>query len=386
MIPKSLSASSLQTWTCPARWRDEWFLKAPMLSGSAADKGTACHAALEWYVKNDLWKTGHGSTGNRAMLQTQLSIEYRRLFGDDMSGFGDCTEMVMRWYDRTDFTGRTVLSAEVKNTFPVKTSVGDIPFNYLWDRCDQLDDPNGELVIEVIDYKTLIKPLRADGLKDKIQARCYGLAAQIMYPKAKRIWVTFDMLRYDPVGIAFTRDENIATWKFIKAKAEEMIGTEPDEAPEVLNVDCRWCIRKVICPALRQHALAGGVLALDDPLAAAQQRAELDYASAGLNAAIRELDDFLIAHAESQDETTFTAGDLDVIVDVGRRRHVDMSRALKIVPADVLARYGSLTMKAIDGLLKGSDLTADQKRQLRSLIEFKYGEPRVKTERRNPID
>lgn len=386
MIPRSLSASSVQVWACPARWRDEVWKHSGMLSGSAATKGTVCHAALEWYVVSGLWKDIHGSARNKTLLQKALVSEYAKLFGDDMQHLAECTEMVMRWYDRTTFVDRTVLSAEVKSTFALKTSAGEIPFNYVWDRCDQLVTPDGSLQIEVVDYKTLIRPLRADALKDKIQARCYGLAAQIAHPTATRIWVTFDMLRYDPIGIVFTREENAATWRYLKKVAEEMIATPEDEAAEFLNPDCRWCIRKTHCAALRQHGAGGGVLALGSPQEAAQQRADLENARGGVEAAIRELDDYLLAYAEKAGEQTFPAGDLDVMVEVGKRRSIDLGRALKIVPPEVVARYGSLTMKGVDSLLKSDELTREQKTQLRGLIEMKYSEPRIKTERRNPID
>src|ERR1044071_34422 len=210
MIPKSLSATSVAAFeNCPARWRAEFFDKAPQPTNEAAALGLAVHGALEDFIVNGYKPQGDDKAA--AMLENYFFHHYHDLFSDE-SRKAEGLTMCRTWFERTDLSGRTVLSTEKKDTFLIPTSAGKIPFNYLWDRCDKLDDK----VLEVIDYKTIARPISPDGLKDKIQARCYGLAAQLQYPDAERVWVTFDLLRYDPVGIVFTKDDNRATWKYLK--------------------------------------------------------------------------------------------------------------------------------------------------------------------------
>jgi hypothetical protein len=387
--PKTLSASSVQVWqACPARWKVEWFDRAPQPSSSAADLGTACHATLEWYVVSGCYNK-HGKPEAQAAIQNRLAEEYRKLFADDTSRLGEATEMIQRWYERTNFHDRVVLSAEEKTTFELPTSAGPIPFTYIWDRCDQLDGPwneNSEFQIEVIDYKTLMRPLSADSLQDKIQARVYGLAAQLRYPDADKVWVTFDMLRYDAVGVVFTKEQNRATWKFLRRIAEEIIAADPDDCAENLNSECHWCVRKAVCGALRAHGAAGGTLALTDIVEAARQRAELAFARKGLDAAIDELDDYIIAEAERAGETEYDFAEATLKVSVGAKRTLDYERASKLLGPEILAKYGNLTMKAIDAILKSGDVSADQKAALRKMITLAYGDPKVNVIPKNPID
>ncbi len=372
MIPRSLSASSVQGFeACPARWVAEWAKKAPQPSSSAADLGTACHGALEQYVKQDLHLKHED---NYPALVALFDTEYEALF-DDQSRHTEGVKMLHNWHARQNWVDRTVLSTEKKDNFPVKANGHEVPFNYIWDRCDLVDGPHnerGETWVEVIDYKSISRPISPSGLKDKIQARCYGLAAQIQFPQADRVWVTFDLLRYEPVGIVFTREENVATYRYLQRVFRRILEMDADEAPEQLNTECHWCVRKIVCGALGQHADVGGVLAMDDPTAIAKLRANMDSQVRGLRAGIDELDTFLLGYAEKEEVLEFDADDLTV--------------AVTVLGPDMIAEYGSFGVTAVDKILKDPRLTDDQKKQLKALIRKEYGEPSIKIIPKNPID
>jgi hypothetical protein len=314
MIPKSLSATALTVWeSCPARYVAESFKKAPEVSGVYADLGSACHGALEMYVREVYVERTARPDVDR--LIEYFDYDFGDRFGVVGSGdlYNDGVAMMRNWFTRSNILddGRTIVSLETKDHFDINTSAGVIPFNYIFDRLDLHEDGS----VEVVDYKSIRFRLSPEGLKDKIQARAYAVAAQLLYPDAPRVWVTFDLLRYDPVGIVFSREENLATWRFIKRRANEIIATSEVDAPETVNAECRFCIRKQVCESILAHEDVGGVLALADPLAAAKARARADQRIKALTASIAELDAFIMQSAEHDDVDTYEDDEVRVWID-----------------------------------------------------------------------
>lgn len=392
MIPKSFSATALQTASsCLARYHAEHIERSKGISGTAASLGSAVHGALEMYVKECILEKN--LDGTLALLQDFFKMSYMMIFSTSDCNtleFIEGLEMLARWHKRTDFTQFEVLTCEVKENFGVTTSIGTIPFNYIWDRHDKL----GENEYRVVDYKTNKWGINPMDLKDKPQARAYGLAAQIKYPDATKIVVQFDMLRHDgPVGIIFTRDDNIATWKWIKAEAERIIAAD-DSTPEAiaeletLNPECLFCPRSTSCKALRKNIAIGGALAAGSVEAMIDTRAELEWQRKAVGAAIQKLDAVILETAKAQDRIDFETEQNKLSLGVRARRQIDAERAEKVLPPAVAAEYlgKTLTMAKVDLLLKGNELDEAQKQALSSLIYFNYGEPSVNVKPKNPID
>lgn len=317
-----------------------------------------------------------------------FKMSYMTTFGTadlDTEDYTDGVEMLKKWFKRTSFEGRTVLSAEVKENFPINTSLGPIPFNFIWDRFDQ----TGENEYTVTDYKTNRWGINPADLKKKIQARAYGLAAQIKHPNAERIWVQFDMLRHEgPVGIVFTRADNAATWKFMKEKAEQIIGTPDDEVPETLNPECLFCVRKQSCNALRRNFSAGGVFSIATSEAMVDQRALLDYQLKAVASALKELDDVILPMMKKEDLTEMESDVNRLQVSISSRREVEPDFVERVIGPQLFHKYGgkSFTVGNVDKLLKGNELTEQQKRDLRNLIFYKKGQPSLKSAPKNPIE
>jgi hypothetical protein len=391
MKPRSLSATALQVAElCMARYTAENFHYSKGMGGMAASLGTACHGALELFVKSTKLD-GHPENWNLPFLLDMYRLSYMESFGtSDCSGevYEDGVDMLKRWYERTDLGTTTVLSAEIKSNFMVPTTQGDIPFNYVWDRFDELGDGQ----YRVVDYKTNRWGLRPEDLKKKIQARCYGLAAAIqlknMGLEYERIWVEFDLLRHSSVGIVFTREENIATWQFIKDSAEKILATDPNNPPETLNNECRFCVRKQACKALKKNITVGGVFSVATAQDAVDLRAAMQYQMNGLAAAIKELDDVILADAKAQDVLEFESDMNRLKIGVSSRKSVDAERAEMILGPTLFHKYGkaSITMADVNKLLKGSELTEEQKKALKAAIYNKIGEPSVKVEPKNSLE
>lgn len=386
MIPRSLSASSALVYeSCPARWRAEYQERAPQPSGDAALLGTACHAALErWVAEGWYQKFPDGAdalAGEGAVVMDRLYGEEHDRFFTHQDRYEEGLNLCLMWMVRQDWEGRTVLSTEKKMSFDLKTSVGPIPFNYIWDRCDRLESGD----IEVVDYKTVSAPIQPDHLKRRIQARAYALAAQIAFPEAKRIWVTFDLLRFDPIGIVFTREENIATWHYLRALAERIIASDGTE--ENLNAECRYCVRRHNCETLNRHAAAGGHLGITDPNVAAERRLHLESAKKAIETMLSEMDEVILAHCEHEEVLGFSTSTVEVEITARRTRTVDSASVARVVGPELVAATAKLGVTALDAMLKAKDspLTDAQKSELRQLIRYQHGEPSVRVKPRAAV-
>jgi len=373
VIPRSLSASSIQTYLgCPARWRAEYIEFGRMPGGDAASIGTVCHGTFEVWVAD-----GHHTKNYPDAWPVMKGIydeQYWRLFGD-AARYEDGVDMCKKWLKRQDWSGREVLTTESKESIEIPTGAGPIKFNYIMDRLDRLDSGD----IEVVDYKSLSQPVQPQDLKGKPQARLYALMAQMKYPEANRIWVTFDMLRFDqPVGIVFTKEENRATWKWLCEIAQRIVND--DTAEERLNDDCRWCIRKSVCSSLQKHIAVGGPLGITDAADAARKLHDIDRAAKALAVHQRELEAFLLAEMERQDEIEAEFGGLAVKVTVSSRRGIDEGRLRPIIGDELMAKYGAMTMGKLDELIKSDDIDDQTKAAVRQLIQRNFGDPKIKIE------
>lgn len=383
MIPRSLSASALQTAeACLFRYKHENFDRIPSMGNSAASTGTAVHGALELFVKAVfLEKTANWE--DEKLLLDLYEVSYMQTFNSADTAtaeFEDGLELVKKWYARTELKDE-VISCEVKENFRIKTSVGEIPFNFIWDRADKISDTE----YRVVDYKTVRVPVSAEELKSRIQPRAYALAAQIKWPNAERIWVTYDLLRHDPVGIVFTREDNVAFWKYLKRAAERIIATDEENPPQTLNPDCRFCIVKQKCETL-QKSIAGGTTFSVNPEEAAVRKMKVSSQIKALEAFEAELDSILVKEAEARDEISWDTGDVHVDITASRRRTLNSHSAAKVLGPELTAKYGSFTLGNIDKILKEENLTPEQREALKEAIGVKWGEPSAKVKPLSPIE
>jgi len=181
MEPKSLSASSSAVFElCPARFKAENLNRSPDIDNDAASLGTACHEVCELWVADGHYLLNLAQSDIERIIGELYEAAYWKVMAD-RERYDEGLALCMKWVERQDWTGRTVLTTEVKKYFEVPTSIGPIPFNYIMDRMDRMDDGD----IEVVDYKTVMAPVQPDDLKKRIQPRAYALAAQIEHPDAQ---------------------------------------------------------------------------------------------------------------------------------------------------------------------------------------------------------
>lgn len=374
---KSLSASSAQLYEdCPSRWNAEYHGRADQIGSAPAKKGTVVHATLESWVRAG-WHLAPPSRPEAALIEI-YNRHYEHYFSDTAE-YDDGLEMVLHWFRRTDWAGRTVLDLEVKKSFPIvdETTMLTIPFNYIFDRVDRLDAE--EPTIEVTDYKTWRNPINAEALRHKLQAKAYALAASLEYPDAEHVWVVMDQLRYEPVGVKFKKAELEEFHAYLERLVDRILADEDPQ--EILNKDCQYCVRKLSCKALATNTDAGGTLGnLTDLGAAGLLRTRVANRMKGLESLLGEIDGFIVNEMQHRDvvEIDLPANDhLDVHIELNlsKRREISAERAAKVVGPEIIARYGKLNVGAVDALLKKDciEITEEQKQDLAKLVTVKWG-------------
>ncbi len=388
MRPKSLSATALNVaGLCISRYHAEHIVYARGPQNTAASLGTSVHGALEIFVKACyLDKTQEPSL---QLLLDLFKMSYMTVFATgetDTQDYLDGVDMLKRWYARTDFSTFTVISCEVKKSIPIPTPIGDIPFNYIWDRFDDL----GDGVFRVNDYKTNRAGVRPEQLRKKLQVRAYALAAAIEHKDAKQIWVELDMLRHDgPVGVSFSRDDNAATWRFLKAEAKRIIETDDTKhLPETLNPECNYCVRKTSCSALLKNISVGGVASIGGAQEAVDIRAQLEFQKKAIASAIDAIDEIILTQARNDDQTFWETASNTLSITVSNKRGVDAERVEKVIGDTLFRKYGgmSITLANVDKLLKGDELTDEQKKAVKAMIRIQTGEPRVSISTKAAVD
>lgn len=375
MKPASLSATALHVAElCLARYNVEHLGKVSQPSKKEATIGSTVHEALENFVravylkKKAKWEDEF----YLAHLLKEAYVEHFNSADPTTPEFEECQWLVSRWYHRTDLSSREVLMVENKLNFPIPTSIGEIPFNYIFDRLDRIQ----EGVYEVTDYKTGRWPVNHDQLENKIQSRAYALAARIMYPDAEKIWVTFDMLRFDAVGLAFTKDDNAEFWYQLKRAAQRIVDAPVDVEPTI-NAECRWCPIKARCPELNKNVSAGGIHSLTPP-----EAARLKYDTINRIKALESLNDDLevVLMEEMKQMDDFGTVEMDglkVGVTASKRRKPNNAAIAEILGPKLTADMGKFTLKDIDNLIKSGRLTDEQIAAIYSEIPVTFGEPRI---------
>ena len=412
LIPKTLSASSLQVWSlCPDRWVSEYVERVPNIDNDAAAVGTTVHGALEMFVKAYfIDKTHNGDrVQQKEMLITFYQMSYIQTFNTadfDTVEYKDGFALAMRWFQRTDLSTKPMIgveSAELKETIPVPYNHPDgtahqpcencdgaglppgqcrVPFNYIMDRVDQISETEWE----VVDYKSIRVPITPEDLERKVQARAYALAIQIKHPEATRIKVTFDLLRHETVSIFFNRDDNIAFWRYLCAETQEIVNRKREDAKPILNLECGYCVKKHLCPLLQSNIAGGGILGIGPDVAAERLR----MLEARMKADRRmkdELEEIIMRHAADSDELSWTTADgaLEVEVTSSRRRQFDAQRAAEIMGPELFATMGNMTLGNLETIIKDPSLPEDMRNQLKELIGWTNGNLAVKIKEKSTL-
>lgn len=236
-----LSYSRLSRFeTCPLSYRLHYIEKKQAEPGLPLRFGKTIHAVLERLIKEvvDDERTGP--------LSEERAVElYREAWGTErltgMDVFAEGLAILRRFIAEQGVVDhRDVLAIEKEFRLPVG------PFEVLGfiDRVDWIDDET----VEVIDYKTNHQLFTRDEVDTSLQMSLYEVAVRRLWPWAKKVKLTFWMLRHGVRQETTRTEEQLAD----ALAYVETLGRQTETATEYparLNTNCSYCDHRKQCPA-----------------------------------------------------------------------------------------------------------------------------------------
>lgn len=357
-----LSYSRLSRFeTCPLSYRLHYIEKQQAEPGLPLRFGKTIHAVLERLIKEvvDDERTG--------TLSEERAIElYREAWGAEqltgMDVFAEGLAILRRFIAEQGVVDhRDVLAIEKEFRLPVG------PFEVLGfiDRVDWIDDET----VEVIDYKTNHQLFTRDEVDTSLQMSLYEVAVRRLWPWAKKVKLTFWMLRHGVRQVTTRTEEQLAD----ALAYVETLGRQTETATEYparLNTNCSYCDHRKQCPAYAD-ALKGKrefiVEDLADLEGVAREREEVARLAKALYARKEELEDILKAQLKERDELVlggvryrmFATTSLDYPLEPTLSLLAD---ATGLSRDEVLGKLGAIDKKALDALLKSLGKKLDKPR------------------------
>ncbi len=357
-----LSYSRLSRFeTCPLSYRLHYIEKQQAEPGLPLRFGKTIHAVLERLIKEAVDDERVGA------LSEERAIElYREAWGAEqltgMQVFAEGLAILRRFIaDQGVVDHRDVLAIEKEFRLPVG------PFEVLGfiDRVDWIDDET----VEVIDYKTNHQLFTRDEVDTSLQMSLYHVAAQRLWPWAKKVKLTFWMLRHGVRQETTRTEEQLAD----ALAYVETLGRQTETATEYparLNTNCSYCDHRKQCPAYAD-ALKGKrefiVEDLADLEGVAREREEVARLAKALYARKEELEGILKAQLKERDELVlggvryrmFATTSLDYPLEPTLSLLAD---ATGLSRDEVLEKLGAIDKKALDALLKSLGKKLDKPR------------------------
>ena len=357
-----LSYSRLSRFeTCPLSYRLHYIEKKQAEPGLPLRFGKTIHAVLERLIKEvvDDERTGP--------LSEERAIElYREAWGAEqltgMDVFAEGLAILRRFIAEQGVVDhRDVLAIEKEFRLPVG------PFEVLGfiDRVDWIDDET----VEVIDYKTNHQLFTRDEVDTSLQMSLYEVAVRRLWPWAKKVKLTFWMLRHGVRQVTTRTEEQLAD----ALAYVETLGRQTETATEYparLNTNCSYCDHRKQCPAYAE-ALKGKrefiVEDLADLEGVAREREEVARLAKALYARKEELEEILKAQLRERDELVlggvryrmFATTSLDYPLEPTLTLLAD---ATGLSRDEVLGKLGAIDKKALDALLKSLGKKLDKPR------------------------
>ena len=357
-----LSYSRLSRFeTCPLSYRLHYIEKKQAEPGLPLRFGKTIHAVLERLIKEvvDDERTGP--------LSEERAIElYREAWGAErltgMDVFAEGLAILRRFIAEQGVVDhRDVLAIEKEFRLPVG------PFEVLGfiDRVDWIDDET----VEVIDYKTNHQLFTRDEVDTSLQMSLYEVAVRRLWPWAKKVKLTFWMLRHGVRQVTTRTEEQLAD----ALAYVETLGRQTETATEYparLNTNCSYCDHRKQCPAYAE-ALKGKrefiVEDLADLEGVAREREEVARLAKALYARKEELEDILKAQLKERDELVlggvryrmFATTSLDYPLEPTLSLLAD---ATGLSRDEVLGKLGAIDKKALNALLKSLGKKLDKPR------------------------
>ena len=359
---KHLSYSRLSRFEqCPLSFKLHYIEKKQAEPNDSLKFGKAIHAVLEVLVLEHMEQERTSALSeDRAAELWQKAFSAEGMSGMEM--FQEGLSIVKSFIkDQGIIDHQDVLAIEREFRLPVG------PFTVLGyiDRVDRVDDET----VEVIDYKTNRMLFTRDEVDSNLQMSLYHLAAQMLWPWAKKVKLTFHMLRHG-IRMVTERDQEQldAAVKYVESMGQQT--ESATEFPARLNNNCIWCDHKQNCPVFAD-ALKGKRDFICDDLAdleaVAKEREEVSKLAKVLYERKRELESIIKTHLEDSDELVL--GDVRYRMFNATKVEHPLDKTIELLGSvtdmdkwELLDRIAVVDNKALESLLKEIGKNTDRSR------------------------
>jgi len=254
------------------------------------------------------------------------------------------------------FVNGKILTIEDK--FNVVTDEG-VVLTGAMDKVEELRDDT----ILVTDYKTSKYFETYDELKADIQLSVYDAVAAIKYPGYKRIILSLDYLRGDPVYTYRTASEREGFVNYMLAIYKEMRKLKKDKAVPTLNDMCSWCDFTDNCTAY-QEALSGKLFIKRKPENYSDEELVKDYLDIKskkriLDGREKQLKLYILEKIKSEEQDLIGSGKR-LYIRQNSSTAYDARTVYENVPLDVFLSMVSVSKKELDEYLTKNPVRKEQ--------------------------
>jgi RecB family exonuclease len=346
---------------CPLSFKIHYVDQQQAEPGPPLRFGKAIHAVLDSLVREHVEAESVGPLSeDRALELLRQAWAAEGLTGLEL--FQEGVEILRAFVaDQGELDHRDVLATEREFHLPVGrfTILGFI------DRVDCVDAET----VEIVDYKTNRQLFTRDEVEHSLQMSLYHLAALSLWPWARKVRLTFHMLRH---GIRMRTERTVEQLEAARAYVETLgeMTENATEFPARLNANCVYCDHRRQCPAYAD-ALQGQRQVvcpdLGDLEAVAREREEVARRAKILYARKEELEAVLKARLREQDELVL--GGVRYTMFNTTRLDYPLEPTLQVLTAAtgqpreaLVARLAAVDKDALEQLLKELGRTTDRAR------------------------
>lgn len=357
-----LSFSKLSRFeTCPLSYKLHYLDRLTSEPGVPLLFGSAVHAVLEGLVREHMHEERVGALPEeRAAELWQEAWAKSGMSGIDV--FREGLDIVHRFVREQGLLEHHDVLA-VEKEFRIEVGGFNV-LGYL-DRVDRVDDET----VEVIDYKTNRQLFTREETDASLQMSLYHLAAQELWPWAKKVRLTFWMLRHGlRQTTERTADDIESTRRYV-----ETLGTTINKArefPAKLNSNCVYCDHRKHCPTYADALQGKREFICEDKgdlEAVAKEREEVARLAKVLYARKGELEGVIKTALKEHDElvlggvryTMFKTSKTEYPLD---RSLAVLAEATGLARGELLDRIVSIDNKALEALLKELGKSLDRPR------------------------
>ena len=241
-----LSATRINTFlSCKQKYWFSYHEKLPKISNAVFRLGLAVHSALEFAGKIWLKKNKFDKEDVKLILE-----EYEKVAVDE--GVEDLDvhatgKLLVQLRIDNFMTGTKLIGLETKFGFGSKglqvTTKDGVSLIGAIDKIEEIDEDT----LLIVDYKTSKTAPTSDQLKTDPQLSIYDFVASKLWPNYKRIILSFDLLRLEPMYTYRTVDQRNEFEEYIKVIYDQMKVLKPENVKASLNMFCPWCDYRDYC-------------------------------------------------------------------------------------------------------------------------------------------